>query len=400
MEFGTVIQNLEEQQKKSANDFTIDDMMGIVVDLFNATDRSMKDAGIAGVQKFEDIKVGDENRFVRNLCRLAMSFGRIYRNNATLFSEDSMTAARQKAADTLIEVYEKTHVVDEQVKEAETKQQELRQANENLQEKLQQYQSLIQQNEQLESLKCTYEDKLEESQHIQEHIDDYRTQRIPEIEQEIAGYRNLMDELERQYTQLETGYEAERHALEAEKARIQGLHDKVEKEHTAIRQTTEQIEKQREQMLAEIETYKRQCETEQAAIENSKEQKHLYETQIEYIKAEQERRQTEIAEQKKRLEDAKIELYIYKINLERLIRNYQIQQQFLDQKQMQIAAQIKALLDDDVLNGSWMYSIDDLRTALNSKRETMNRQIQQEMKLFADVLRKLETDNMNGGYYE
>lgn len=400
MEFGTVIQNLEEQQKKSANDFTIDDMLGIVVDLFNATDRSMKDAGIAGVQKFEDIKVGDENRFVRNLCRLAMSFGRIYRNNATLFSEDSMTAARQKAADTLIEVYEKTHVVDEQAKEAETKQQELRQANENLQEKLQQYQSLIQQNEQLESLKCTYEDKLEESQHIQEHIDDYRTQRIPEIEQEIAGYRNLMDELERQYTQLETGYEAERHALEAEKARIQGLHDQVEKEHTAIRQTTEQIEKQREQMLAEIETYKRQCETEQAAIENSKEQKHLYETQIEYIKAEQERRQTEIAEQKKRLEDAKIELYIYKINLERLIRNYQIQQQFLDQKQMQIAAQIKALLDDDVLNGSWMYSIDDLRTALNSKRETMNRQIQQEMKLFADVLRKLETDNMNGGYYE
>ena len=129
MEFGTVIQNLEEQQKKSANDFTIDDMLGIVVDLFNATDRSMKDAGIAGVQKFEDIKVGDENRFVRNLCRLAMSFGRIYRNNATLFSEDSMTAARQKAADTLIEVYEKTHVVDEQAKEAETKQQELRQAN-------------------------------------------------------------------------------------------------------------------------------------------------------------------------------------------------------------------------------------------------------------------------------
>ena len=400
MEFGTVIQKLEEQQKKSAYDFTIDDMLGIVVDLFNAADRSMKEAKAPGVQKLEDIKVGDENRFVRNLCRLAMSFGRIYRNNATLFSEDSMTADIQRAADTLIEVYEKTHVVDEQAKEAETKQQELRQANENLQEKLQQYQSLIQQNEQLESLKCTYEDKLEESQHIQEHIDDYQTQRIPELENEIAGYRNLRDELERQYTQLETGYEAERHALVAEKARVQSLHDQVEKEHTAIRQTTEQIEKQREQMLAEIETYKQQSETEQEAIENSKEQKHLYETQIEYIKAEQERRQTEIAEQKKRLEDAKIELYIYKINLERLIRNYQIQQQFLDQKQMQIAAQIKALLDDDVLNGSWMYSIDDLRTALNTKRETMNRQIQQEMKLFADVLRKLETDNMNGGYYE
>lgn len=400
MEFGTVIQNLEEQQKKSAYDFTIDDMLGIVVDLFNAADRSMKEAKVPGVQKLEDIKVGDESRFVRNLCRLAMSFGRIYRNNARLFSEDSMTTAKQKAADMLIEVYEKTHVVDEQAKEAEAKQQELQQANENLQEKLQQYQSLMQQNEQLESLKCTYEDELEENQHIQEHIDDYRTCRIPELENEIAGYRKIADELERQYAQLQTEYEADRQALEAEKARIQSLSDRAEKEHTEIRETAVHLEKQREQILDKIEAYKQQCENEQTAIEQGEEQMRLYAAQIEYIRKEQKQKQIEIAEQKKRLEDAKIELYIYKINLERQIRNYQIQQQFLDSKQMQIAAQIKALLDDDVLNEAWMYSIDDLKNALVTKRENTNRQIQQEIKLFADVLRKLETDSMNGGYHE
>ena len=400
MEFGTVIQNLEEQQKKSAYDFTIDDMLGIVVDLFNAADRSMKEAKVPGVQKLEDIKVGDESRFVRNLCRLAMSFGRIYRNNARLFSEDSMTTAKQKAADMLIEVYEKTHVVDEQAKDAEAKQQELQQANENLQEKLQQYQSLMQQNEQLEGLKCTYEDELEESQHIQEHIDDYRTCRIPELESEIAGYRKIADELERQYVQLQTEYEADRQALEAEKARIQSLSDRAEKEHTEIRETAGQLEKQREQILDKIEAYKQQCENEQTAIEQGEEQMRLYAAQIEYIRKEQQQKQIEIAEQKKRLEDAKIELYIYKINLERQIRNYQIQQQFLDSKQMQIAAQIKALLDDDVLNEAWMYSIDDLKNALVTKRENTNRQIQQEIKLFADVQRKLETDSMNGGYHE
>ena len=55
MNFGTVIQAVEANQEKSENEFTMEDLLGLVVDMFNAAGRSFKNANIQGVSKVEGV---------------------------------------------------------------------------------------------------------------------------------------------------------------------------------------------------------------------------------------------------------------------------------------------------------------------------------------------------------
>lgn len=501
MNFGTILQALEAKQEKNENEFTMDDLLGLVVDLFNDVDRSLKNASIQGVEKLEDIFVEDEKRFVRNLCKLAMSFGRIYHNNLKYFSEDSITAIRSRAINELMDVHkaaidleDKLDDVNKKEKEIEAKRNELQKQNDELGKQLQNLEFLNCKIEQLEGLKCAYEDKLEKSRTIQNDINSYCEIRIPELDEEINRVKKEFDELEQIYSELQKSYDIEvkktndirvlrkekeketenireernilqqqlceeerkkqeleadtkclrenveklgndinnlkqqeqnikkqielitekkttleddvrnlkvnQNYLEAEREKIHSDYDRIKKEHDDIRHKAEELEEKRTELIQEIDSYKSQCESERKIIEDCNQEISCYEKQFECIKKEQEERRKDITEQKKRLEDAIIELFIYKINLERLFRNYQIQHEHLENKQMQIATQIKILLDDDVIKKEWMYSIDDLRMSLLNKSENMNEQIKKETKLFEKILMKLETDEIMEGYDE
>lgn len=490
MNFGTIMQALEAKQSKTEEEFTMDDLLGLVVDLFDDVDRSFKESGVQDVAKVEDIKVDDEKRFMRNLCKLAISFGRIYHNNLDYFSEDNMTAIRRKAVDSLTEIEQRASLLDGQIKAAESMERELTKSNEALEKKLNKMKTLNQQLEQLEGLKCTYEDKLEKSRTIQEEIDDYSSNQIPKLENEIKQYELQFYEINKSYSelcdsyneeidrinsvrdeyeakrlekeqiaadgeelrqqinairlrkdelveaneklssdieQLETDIQelnqqqqdinrqidiindnkitlegkirelrAEQGYLETENYRVQSDYDRVKKEHADMKYEAEHWEERRKELMKETESYKDQCVSEQYMITGYEKEIVSLKQQYETIKKKQEDSRKEIAEQKKRTEEAKIDFFIYKVNLERLIRNSQIQQEALGRKQVQIATQIKTLLDDDVINESWMYSMDDLRKTLEDRREKINDQIKREMKLFESALIKLEDDIYGG----
>lgn len=491
MNLDTIKQAIELQQEKAVRDFTMDDLLSLVVDLFNNVDRNFKDAGIEGVSKLEDIGVKDETRFSKYLCRLAVSLGRIYHKNMDIFSEDGMTAVKRKAVKELTEVKEQAEILDSQLLELQSKIDELEQLNQGTREKLAAIKSLEEQLEQLDNLRCEYEDKLEKSRTLQEDIDDYGESRIPEIEADIAEKESSFNQLYEKYSELCARYSgetekndlirkeyeeklemldavtddrealrqqcteadterenvkaetselenelkkieqdknvlgqqmenikaeiyalkrdkaalidatgelmADRNYLETEKIRAEKDYDRVKLEHDDIQHKAEQLEEKRTELLKEIESYKSMCENEHADIEKYEHEISQCSEQFESMRRNQENRRKELAEQKKRMEDARIDFFIYKIRLERLIRNSQIQQEYLGKKQKQIAAQIKALLDDDVINKSWMYSIDDLRDVLINRREKMNEQIRNEIRLFESVLLKLETDDTYGG---
>lgn len=502
MNFGTVIQAVEANQEKSENEFTMEDLLGLVVDMFNAAGRSFKNANIQGVSKVEDIRVEDDNRFIRNLCKMSISMGRIYNNNKDLFSENSMTVIERKAIDALSEVEAQAVILDKQIKEAEEKQQELESRKNDLEKKKEELYSIEFQSRQLEEMKSKYEDMLARVDTMQQEIDNYTSIQIPNVEDQIKTCEETRGKLNQEYSDLCSAYDeavmknreiqqeiedkekavesaqlerdnyrqkifeaektktglqeesnnlsveeeqigkdiealelqkdeaikqieiikdkkmslddavrkvlADQNYWEVEQDRAQAEYDRILQDHAEAKNNAEKYETESRNLSNEIDILKKQCEEEKAKISNSSEMCELYKSRYAEIKKEQEDKCQDIDNQKKRMENARIEFYILKADLERVIRNSQIQHENLEKEQLQLADQIKPLLElvkdsnlqkiyenNDNNNGYEM--VRTLRTALETVRKQTNDQIRHEKDVFADTLRKLETDEIYGG---
>ena len=201
---------------------------------------------------------------------------------------------------------------------------------------------------------------------------------------------------------------ADQNYWEVEQDRAQAEYDRILQDHAEAKNNAEKYETESRKLSNEIDILKKQCEEEKAKISNSSEMRELYKSRYAEIKKEQEDKCQDIDNQKKRMENARIEFYILKADLERVIRNSQIQHENLEKKQLQLADQIKPLLElvkdsnlqktyenNDNNNGYEM--VRTLRTALETVRKQTNDQIRHEKDVFADTLRKLETDEIYGG---
>lgn len=185
--------------------------------------------------------------------------------------------------------------------------------------------------------------------------------------------------------------EADKIYWESERTRVHGLHDEVQEDCDKIKAEVEDIEKRRIALEQEITQYKEQCTRENDDIVTYNQQLIAYQQKLTTINNDREERHRNITEQTIKLENSRIDSFIEKINLERVLCNFRVQQTYIHDKQERISKDINYLLKDNVLDESWMYPQDkNLMDYLERTKADINEKIKEEMIKLEQALVRLE----------
>lgn len=225
---------------------------------------------------------------------------------------------------------------------------------------------------------------------------------------EIDQIKIDIEKLQQEKTQIDvdkTALDSERHrlvgeidALEAdkiywdsEKTKAQVLYDDAKEERDKVKEEVGGIEKRRRELEQEITQYKEECTRENDAIATYNQQLIAYQQKLTTINNDREERHRNITEQTIKLENSRIDSFIEKINLERVLCNFRVQQTYIHDKQERISKDINYLLKDNVLDESWMYPQDkNLMDYLERTKADINEKIKEEMIKLEQALVRLE----------
>ena len=273
--------------------------------------------------------------------------------------------------------------------------------------------------QQLEGLKDRYT-KLDEAYGIVSDNENDIRQKYEEKEKEVKAIANKaltneidqikidIEKLQQEKAQIDvdkTALDSERHrlvgeidALEAdkiywdsEKTKAQVLYDDAKEERDKVKEEVGGIEKRRRELEQEITQYKEDCTRENDAIATYNQQLIAYQQKLTTINNDREERHRNITEQTIKLENSRIDSFIEKINLERVLCNFRVQQTYIHDKQERISKDINYLLKDNVLDESWMYPQDkNLMDYLERTKADINEKIKEEMIKLEQALVRLE----------
>lgn len=225
---------------------------------------------------------------------------------------------------------------------------------------------------------------------------------------EIDQIKIDIEKLQQEKAQIDvdkTALDSERHrlvgeidALEAdkiywdsEKTKAQVLYDDAKEERDKVKEEVGGIEKRRRELEQEITQYKEDCTRENDAIATYNQQLIAYQQKLTTINNNREERHRNITEQTIKLENSQIDSFIEKINLERVLCNFRVQQTYIHDKQERISKDINYLLKDNVLDESWMYPQDkNLMDYLERTKADINEKIKEEMIKLEQALVRLE----------
>lgn len=225
---------------------------------------------------------------------------------------------------------------------------------------------------------------------------------------EIDQIKIDIEKLQQEKAQIDvdkTALDSERHrlvgeidALEAdkiywdsEKTKAQVLYDDAKEERDKVKEEVGGIEKRRRELEQEITQYKEDCTRENDAIATYNQQLIAYQQKLTTINNDREERHRNITEQTIKLENSRIDSFIEKINLERVLCNFRVQQTYIHDKQERISKDINYLLKDNVLDESWMYPQDkNLMDYLERTKADINEKIKEEMIKLEQALVRLE----------
>lgn len=184
---------------------------------------------------------------------------------------------------------------------------------------------------------------------------------------------------------------ADRIYWESEMTNAQVLYDDAKKERDKAKEEVGDVEKSRRELEQEITQYKEDCTRENDAIATYNQQLIAYQQKLTTINNNREERHRNITEQTIKLENSRIDSFIEKINLERVLCNFRVQQTYIHDKQERISKDINYLLKDNVLDESWMYPQDkNLMDYLERTKADINEKIKEEMIKLEQALVRLE----------
>lgn len=217
---------------------------------------------------------------------------------------------------------------------------------------------------------------------------------IEKLKQKKVQIEDEKDDLESESHRLVGEIEAldaDKIYWESEKTKTQGVYDDAKKERDKVKEEVGDVEKRRGALEQEITQYKEDYTRENDAIVTYNQQLIAYQQKLTTINNDREERRRNITEQTIKLENSRIDSFIEKINLERVLCNFRVQQTYIHDKQERISKDINYLLKDNVLDESWMYPQDkNLMDYLERTKADINEKIKEEMIKLEQALVRLE----------
>lgn len=221
---------------------------------------------------------------------------------------------------------------------------------------------------------------------VKSNITDLKQKKV-QIEDKKTALNSERDKLVDEIYALE----ANRIYWESEKTKAQVLYEDAKKERDKVKEEVVDVQKSRGELEQEITQYKEDCTRENDAIVTYNQQLIAYQQKLTTINNDREERHRNITEQTIKLENSLIDSFIEKINLERVLCNFRVQQTYIHDKQERISKDINYLLKDNVLDESWMYPQDkNLMDYLERTKADINEKIKEEMIKLEQALVRLE----------